>query len=177
MKISILILTLVFCISVSTAQNYKILKGKLLFPEITGDSINGFQSSYFNYNTLDTDTILFLINCIDTNVKVTNGCKVPSYWSNLPWIYIGEIAAKCIEKTINPHFSFDRIVKNGEHNALDIDDMRNIKRLYLLWWKTNKNYYKQALRKRREINSPLDGTVYSWEFCPDVKEFIYDTPE
>lgn len=127
------------------------------------------QFVYFNFDTIDLNIIASLINVIDSNALSSSSCLISPYSSNIPNIYIGEIAIKYIEYVINPNFKYERITKNDFYYALTIEDMRIIKTLYSKWWEANRQYTKDEIKKIREEIGALDGSNYSWTICPEIE--------
>jgi hypothetical protein len=124
------------------------------------------QFIYIDFENIDFDIIPLLIHIIDSNTRSSSSCPISPYSSNIPNIYIGEIAAKYIEYIINPYFEFDRITKEGKYYSLQIEDLKNIKKIYLEWWEENKQFSKEELRKRQKIKRILNTSIYKWETCP-----------
>ncbi len=118
-----------------------------------------YRFVYFDFRDVELSEIPELISIIDSNELTVSFCYRNHYSSYLPNVYIGECAAKYIEKIINPKFRYNRITKNGKYYALTLEDMAIIKGLYEKWWEQKKNdpkYHKSALK----------GSIYKWERCP-----------
>ncbi|MBO4543933.1 MAG: hypothetical protein J5725_12230 [Bacteroidales bacterium] len=159
MKRILCIIYLVFYVVVLYSQS---LQPKLSVP-VNDSGIRGVDTVYrlvsIDFRNISTIEIPELISIIDSNGYTLTNCYISPYSSNIPTVYIGECAAKYIEKIINPKFRYDRITKNGEYYALTLEDMTIIKGLYEKWWKqkkNNPNYHKSALK----------GSKYKWKRCP-----------
>ena len=122
-----------------------------------------------DFENIDIDIIPLLIHLIDSNALSSSSCPISSYSSDIPYVYIGEIAAKYIEYIINPDFEFDRITKEGKYYSLQIEDLKNIKKIYLEWWEENKQFSKEELRNRQKTKRILNTSIYKWGTCPLVR--------
>ena len=121
--------------------------------------IIGNRLIYWKFAPKDTNLIPSLIQMIDTDKFEASSCFKNTASSNIPSVYVGEIAVKYIEKIVDSKFDGDRITKNGKYYALTLEDMVIIKGLYEVWWKRKKNdpnYY----------DSALDSSIYQWAPCP-----------
>lgn len=118
-----------------------------------------YRFVFFDFRDVELSEIPELISIIDSNGLSPACCYINPYSSNIPNVFIGECAAKYIEKIINPKFRYERIKKNGEYYSLTLEDMAAIKKLYENWWehkKINPKYHKSALK----------GSIYKWARCP-----------
>jgi hypothetical protein len=159
MKRIICIIYLVFYVVASYSQS---LQPTLSVP-INDGGIRGVDTIYrlvsIDFRNISTKEIPELISIIDSNELTVSFCYRNPYSSYLHNVYIGECAAKYIEKIINPKFRYNRITKNGKYYALTLEDMAIIKGLYEKWWEQKKNdpkYHKSALK----------GSIYEWKRCP-----------
>ena len=134
--------------------------------DLTIAEIKQNQFIYLDFENIDINIIPFLIHIIDSSALSSSSCPIPRYSSYIPNVYIGEIAAKYIEHILNPDFKFDRITKDGNYYSLQIEDLKNIKKIYLKWWEENKQFSKEELRKRQKGKKVLNTSVYKWETCP-----------
>lgn len=117
---------------------------------------------YSKLSIADTNLIPLFIQFIDTDARQSNLWCNDIYSSTIPWIYVGIDAAKCIERIMNPHFSFPLLVKKDAGGPLTMEDMQSIKALYERWWESG----------WRECGA-LEGTNYQWKDCPPTKgEFL-----
>ena len=163
-----------FCIGVFSQPDPKNILKSINDEEYTmlqKDS-NCIHYDFINFSQLELDIIPMLIDSI--NSKNTYPCiycldQIAPISSYIPSVYVGEAAAKYIERIINPYFRFNRITKNGLFHSLTLEDMKLIKELYLKWWEENKQYSKKEIKKRRKHQGALDGTIYSWDTCPKIE--------
>ena len=119
---------------------------------LKSQSISGGINDLYVKKIIGNRLIYWKFSPKDTNFKNTAS-------SNIPSVYVGEIAVKYIEKIVDSKFDGDRITKNGKYYALTLEDMVIIKGLYEVWWKRKKNdpnYY----------DSALDSSIYQWAPCP-----------
>lgn len=165
MKKMFILISLVYLSVIAHAQS--INKDLLMnLNDHTITEIKQNQFIYLDFENIDINIIPFLIHIIDSNALSSSSCPISPYSSNIPNIYIGEIAAKYIEYIINPNFKFDRITKDGNYYSLQIEDLKNIKKIYLKWWEENKQFSKEELRKRQKKKRLLSTSIYKWETCP-----------
>lgn len=126
MKKMFILISLVYLSVIAHAQS--INKDLLMnLNDHTITEIKQNQFIYLDFENIDINIIPFLIHIIDSNALSSSSCPISPYSSNIPNIYIGEIAAKYIEYIINPNFKFDRITKDGNYYSLQIEDLKNIK--------------------------------------------------
>lgn len=107
---------------------------------------------------------------IDKLIESSGGCEyvsimlsdsVPETIPSLVWT---ELYFLLLEHELNPESSCNKIVKKNDSLFCDIkcEDYEIIKQLYYNWWKRNRIYSKNTIRKKYRIEGALVGTVYKW---------------
>jgi len=72
-----------------------------------------YRFVYFDFRDVEMSEIPELISIMDSNDLSSTCCYINPYSSYIPNVYIGECAAKYIEKIINPKFQYNRITKTA----------------------------------------------------------------
>lgn len=122
------------------------------------------QFVFIDFTKIDTCLIPELIQIIDHDSLLTASTCFSEYSSVIPNIYVGEVAAKYIEKIINPEFDSDRILKEGQRYSLNLIDMRVIKDLYSKWWQEQQLLSDEQLIEYKKRGA-LYQTMYTWAPC------------
>lgn len=107
---------------------------------------------------------------IDELIESSGGCEyvsilpsdsVPETIPSLVWT---ELYFLLLEHELNPESSCNKLVKQNDSLFCDIkcEDYVKIKQLYNNWWKRNRRYGKNTIRKKYRIEGALVGSVYKW---------------